>query len=144
MKRIVMGIAVIPAALIAILGTPAGAASPCGERVLLDWSDNGRIDKLYALPCYDEAIAEMPADLRDYTDAPEVITRALAAAVRGGGDAGGSSSAGVAPEIDTSRASSAPIALLGLGAIALLTFGLGGFGFVVRRVRARHEHTTTA
>jgi hypothetical protein len=141
MNRIVTGIAVIAAALIFILATPVGAATPCGERVLLDWSDNGRIDKLYALHCYDEAIAAMPTDLRDYTNASEVITRAFAVASRGGGDSGSSSGTSATPEIDTSGPSSVPIALLALGGLALLVFSLGALAFLMRRLRDRHEHT---
>jgi hypothetical protein len=61
---------------------PAGAATPCGERVLVDWWNDGRIDRVYALHCYQNAIDRMPADIRDYTDAAEVIDRALQSAVR--------------------------------------------------------------
>jgi hypothetical protein len=31
----------------------AAAAPPCAERVIADWSDNGRVDRLYALHCYE-------------------------------------------------------------------------------------------
>jgi hypothetical protein len=62
----------------------AHAASPCGERVLLDWSDNGRVDRLYRLSCYEDALDDLPADIRDYTDAADVIERALYSAVREG------------------------------------------------------------
>ena len=65
--------------------------------MLGDWSDNGRIDRVYALPCYEEAIATLPTDIRDYTNASDVIDRAMTTAVRGdpgeppGGDASPSS-----------------------------------------------------
>ena len=62
---------------------PAHAATPCGKKVLADWFDNGRIDRLYPLNCYEEAIDAIPDDLRDYADAGDVITRALQAALRG-------------------------------------------------------------
>jgi hypothetical protein len=62
---------------------PASAATKCGKRVLADWFDNGRIDRLYPLNCYEEAIDAIPDDLRDYADAEDVITRALQAALRG-------------------------------------------------------------
>jgi hypothetical protein len=64
------------------LAGPA-AASKCGDKVLGDWFDNGRIDRLYPLHCYEEAIDSIPADIRDYADAEEVISRALQAAVSG-------------------------------------------------------------
>ena len=60
-------------------GGPASAATPCGKKVLADWFDNGRIDRLYPLNCYEEAIDAIPDDLRDYADAEDVITRALQA-----------------------------------------------------------------
>ena len=61
----------------------AGAATKCGERVLADWYDNGRIDKLYPLNCYEEAIDAIPNDIGPYVDAEDVITRALQGALRG-------------------------------------------------------------
>ena len=61
----------------------AGAATKCGAKVLADWYDNGRIDRLYPHHCYEDAIDAIPADLKPYADAEEVITRALQAALRG-------------------------------------------------------------
>lgn len=72
------------------LPSTAAAKMPCGKQVLNDWYDNGRIDKLYPLHCYEEAIDAIPVDIRDYADAEEVISRALQGALRGvltlGGD----------------------------------------------------------
>jgi hypothetical protein len=67
----------------------SAAATPCGEKVLADWFDNGRIDRIYPLHCYEEAIDAIPADLRDYADAEDVIGRALQAAINGDLAAGG-------------------------------------------------------
>jgi hypothetical protein len=67
----------------------AGAATKCGEKVLADWYDNGRIDKLYPLNCYEEAIDAIPDDIGPYVDAEEVITRALQGALRGSVVGGG-------------------------------------------------------
>jgi len=67
----------------------ATAATPCGEKVLGDWFDNGRIDRLYPAHCYEDAIDIIPDDIRDYADAEEVITRALQSALRGKLDEGG-------------------------------------------------------
>jgi hypothetical protein len=59
------------------VGAPsATAATPCGEAVILDWSD-GRIDRTYAPACYRDALARLPEDLRAYSTAPEDIERAL-------------------------------------------------------------------
>ena len=62
--------------------TPAGAATECGKKVLADWFDNGRIDRLYPLNCYEEAIDAIPDDIGPYVDAEDVITRALQGALR--------------------------------------------------------------
>ena len=61
----------------------AASATKCGKQVLADWFDNGRIDRIYPLNCYEEAIDAIPDDLRDYAGAEEVITRALQSALRG-------------------------------------------------------------
>ena len=55
----------------------ASAAPPCWERVIADWSDNGRVDRSYPLACYREAVKHMPEDLRAYSTAPAAIDRAL-------------------------------------------------------------------
>ena len=60
----------------------AGAASKCGERVFADWYDNGRIDRLYPLHCYEDALGYIPDDIGPYVDAEDVITRALQGALR--------------------------------------------------------------
>ncbi len=76
--------AVLAAAFVALsLSGTAAAATPCGKKVLADWFDNGRIDRLYPAHCYEDAIDAIPDDLRDYADAEEVITRALQSALRG-------------------------------------------------------------
>ena len=67
----------------------AGAATKCGQKVLADWYDNGRIDKLYPLNCYEEAIDAIPDDIGPYVDAEDVITRALQGALRNELDPGG-------------------------------------------------------
>jgi hypothetical protein len=64
--------------------SPAAAAgTPCGKKVLGDWFDNGRIDRIYPLHCYEDAINQIPPDLRDYANAEDVITRALQSALHG-------------------------------------------------------------
>ncbi|HWP34851.1 MAG TPA: hypothetical protein VNM66_04565 [Thermodesulfobacteriota bacterium] len=148
------------AAAVAALGGPgpALAAKPCAEQVLGDWWDNGRIDRLYPLHCYEEAIDIIPSDLRDYADADEVITRALQFALRGkldprggpdptrgegdqkGGQgrtpaapAGGEGSEAAPPTVDASGPSSLPIPLLVLGGMSLALLAAGGVGYLSRR-----------
>ena len=43
---------------------PAAAASDCAKRVVDDWFDNLRVDNLYPLHCYREAIKSLPSDAR--------------------------------------------------------------------------------
>jgi hypothetical protein len=125
--------------------------------VLADWFDNGRIDRLYPLHCYEDAIDAIPADLRDYADAEDVISRALQSALHGKlapggrdpspdgdgandkGDHPGSDGADAvdggqaAPNVDTSGPSSVPIPLLVLGGISIALLAAGGLGYVSRR-----------
>jgi len=72
--------ALVPAmALLALLvaAAPANAAPSCARLVINDWYDNGRVDRTYALHCYDDAIEALPRDVRDYSSAKEDIQRAL-------------------------------------------------------------------
>jgi hypothetical protein len=145
------------------LASTAGAATKCGKRVLADWYDNGRIDKLYPLNCYEEAIDAIPNDIGPYVDAEDVITRALQGAMRneldpggcdptadgsaddcknqgGNGKSGnGPDSTGQAlPPVDTSGPSSVPVPLLVLGGLSLALLAAGGLGYVSRRRQAAH------
>jgi hypothetical protein len=53
------------------------AAAPCWQRVTADWSADGRVDRVYPLACYREAVSHLPEDLRSYSSAPDDIHRAL-------------------------------------------------------------------
>jgi hypothetical protein len=50
--------------------------SKCGRAVLVDFSDNARVDRLYPLHCYQEALAATPGGMVGST-APKGIQRAL-------------------------------------------------------------------
>lgn len=167
--RTFLAIVALALSAVAALSTasPANAATPCGKKVLADWFDNGRIDRLYPLNCYEEAIDAIPDDLRDYADAEDVITRALQAALSGnlapggrdptpgdddptagnGSGSGGNGSGGsgdeggnpqAAPDVDTSGPSSVPIPLLVLGGMSIALLGAGGLGYLSRRRAAAH------
>jgi hypothetical protein len=65
-------------AVLAAAGQAAAAKKPsCAEQVVADWYDNGRVDYLYPLHCYREAIKSLPPDVKDYSSAKEEIERAL-------------------------------------------------------------------
>jgi hypothetical protein len=159
---IAAGVLALSAVAALATAAPASAATECGKKVLGDWFDNGRIDRLYPLNCYEEAIDAIPDDLRDYADAEDVITRALQAALRGelapggrdptpgdddptgGGPDDGSGGPGnsdnpeAAPGVDTSGPSSIPIPLLVLGGMSLALLAAGGLGYLSRRRAAAH------
>lgn len=139
-----------------VFSCPAAASAGCSDAVLDDWFDNGRVDRLYRLGCYDEAIDGIPSDIRDYSDAEAVISRALQAATRGKLAAGGlDPTPRSAPRIengdgmaspyesrvehapsaaaDSPRASSVPIPLLALGGVSLALLAAGGYGRISRR-----------
>jgi len=76
--------ALLASAFVALsLSDTAAAGTPCGDKVLADWFDNGRIDRFYAPHCYEEAIDAIPTDIGPYSDAEDVITRALQSSLRG-------------------------------------------------------------
>lgn len=139
MRRLLTFIAVLGISVVFGPSLIRAAEPPCSERVLSDWLDNGSIDRMYPLPCYDEAIAAMPTDIRDYTNAQDVIERALMSAVRDtttqppkaaqtpAPDAGG------AIAIDASGASTVPMPLLLLFGLALAVLAAGALGYLGRR-----------
>jgi len=84
----------------------AQTATPdCWKQVVNDWENNGRVDNVYAPPCYTQAIQHLNAypDLKGYSSAIEDIQAALYAVLheegRGGGGPGGPT--GVAPAEST-------------------------------------------
>jgi hypothetical protein len=148
--RAVASIVAVLAVGIALAATPppAGAASPCGKQVAEDWSDNGRIDGIYKLRCYQEGIDALPQEIRDYTNAEDVIRQAYLSV--GGGDRSSPPPSNtpddaddqpppqLAPAVDTSSTTSVPVPVFVLGALALVLLGAGALSYATRR-RARGE-----
>ena len=159
-------IAVLASAFVALsLTGTAAAATPCGKKVLADWFDNGRIDRLYPPHCYEEAIDAIPPDIGPYSDAEDVITRALQSSLRGKLAPGGrdptpgddnpgddpeppgtkppsdptdpNNPPHAAPDVDTSGPSSVPIPLLVLGGMSLALLAAGGLGYSRAAARPR-------
>jgi hypothetical protein len=130
------GLFIVLAALTASFahtGAAFAASVSCEEKVLTDWSDNGRVDGIYPLHCYQDAIARMPTDLRDYTNATDAINRALARRVTAESVQGGEPplAAGAVPA--ASGSSSIPLPLLVLAVVSVVVLGAGGVGYLSRR-----------
>jgi hypothetical protein len=142
MARVCAGLFVVVSGAATLLGF-AGMANASGTRcenaVLSDWSDNGRIDRFYPLRCYRSALDAMPTDLRDYTNAGDVIRRALASAVSTEGvrkESPAKFAAGNDPQLGQPASSTIPLPLVALTAISLAVLAAGGLGYVSRRRRA--------
>lgn len=156
-------------ALGAATATPASAAS-CARAVINDWYKHGSVTGQYPIHCYSEALANLPEDVHQYSNAPDDIRRAMLLALRGdssggtkgpGGGGGptptgfgtptstGFLTAGKGPKKDTGfinnvfgtfgpkNASSIPLPLIILAAVALLLLAAGAASFVARRLNAR-------
>jgi hypothetical protein len=84
-------LALMAAVVLAGIGSTAVPAKTrsCADLVIADWYDDGRISKIYPLACYRQAIAKLPPDVLDYSNAKEEIGRALAFASQGKPDPGG-------------------------------------------------------
>ena len=70
--------------------TAKATAAPVGSRgkkcwsdLVKDWYSDGRIDKTYEVHCYRDALKHLPPDVKAYSDAYDVISRALSSATRG-------------------------------------------------------------
>jgi hypothetical protein len=131
---------VIAAALAVLTGTAAAASASCDDKVLSDWSDNGRVDGIYPLQCYEAALDSMPTDLRDYTNAPDAIERALArATTRSAPKTGSADHVAAGSQVAAPAPSNLPLPLVALAAISFSVFGAGGLAYVVRRRRERRQ-----
>jgi len=147
-------------ALVAVMPTPAMAKQKtCAEQIVDDWYDNQRVDKLYPIHCYREAINGLPIDIKDYSDAQDAILRALAYRQANENDPGagggnikpiayrntadtvipieGPNTSASGPSANTSGPSSVPIPLIVLAGLAGLLLIAGGAGYVARRVQSR-------
>jgi hypothetical protein len=151
--------------LLAFGSSPAQAAKPCWERVIDDWTDNGRIDGVYSARCLEEARKNLPEDVRAYSDIEEKLDAELQESGRtaqggsgsGSGGSGGSDEPDIRvvgePEPDTgpkdegpidsvlgktqTDASSIPLPLIILATLALLLMAAGASGIVARKLKAR-------
>ena len=158
-------VVVLGMGVIALVSTaPAMAKTKsCAQQIVEDWYDNQRVDKLYPLHCYHEALDSLGPDTQDYTDLPEAILRALAYRQAGNSDPGagaagrngikpiawrrtsdvvtpiavGGTQAAADPAASTAGPSSVPIPLIVLAGLAGLLLIAGGAGYIARRVQSR-------
>jgi hypothetical protein len=73
---------------LALAGPAAAASKTCADDVIADWYGDGRVDKVFPLHCYQDAIRSLPVDVLDYSNAKQDILRALAFARKGKQDPG--------------------------------------------------------
>jgi len=121
---------------VVVLGDTATAAASCRQQLIADWSDNGRVDRIYPLDCYQQAIEAMAPDIRDYTDAQETIELALTMAVRkksGAKPATPTRSLAAARSVDTRGSAPVPLPLVALGALGVAALAAGGVTYAGRR-----------
>jgi len=146
--------------LLFVAAGPATAAAPCWKTLINDWYD-GRIDSIYPVACYQEALKHLPEDVQTYSSARDDIRAALASRLTpnkhgavpvalGKGDNGPKSGGGtkgrdggsgpvqeVAKKLGPKVATSFPIPLIVLAGIAGLLLAAGAAGFATRRIQAR-------
>jgi len=138
------------------------ATPGCDLAVINDWADNNRVDNIYAIPCYTQALQRLShyPDVEGYSSAADDIRNALLAAIRqdrgsggtggpgspsGSGGSGGSSGSNGSggPLTDAigkggpSSATSIPLPLIVLAALAGLLLLAAAGTWVARRIQAR-------
>jgi hypothetical protein len=156
---------VVGCAALAVCAAPAAAAPPpCWKSLLNDWLSDGKIDRTYAIPCYQQAIARLPRDVQNYSSAKDDILRALQVAITKGKGGGTTTTTATGPtttptttgtttttpqkhkrspfgnairKLTPGGVDSFPLPLLILGMLALLLIAAGIAGMVWRRIQDR-------
>jgi hypothetical protein len=88
-------------ALALLLLAPALARADAGDEVIKDCTHNGTLTKRYSQKAYQQALAELPADVDEYGDCRQIIRDAQLGAASGGS---GGSPAGSIPGIGPAAA----------------------------------------
>jgi hypothetical protein len=115
-----------------VIGVPAlagAAASGTAAQAITDCNDHDHLTQTYSSAVLRQALAQMPADVREYTDCFDVIERQLFKQLGQSGAAGGASST------SSSGSSGLPtwlIVVIVVLALAAITFG----ALALRRRRA--------
>ena len=63
--------------LAVLLPGRASAATPCWRQVLNDWTKHGAVTGSYPIHCYQQALKNLPEDVRDYSSAADDIFAAM-------------------------------------------------------------------
>lgn len=141
------------------------ATSTCWQQVINDWLDNNQVDRVYAIPCYTQAIQHLSQypDVAGYSSAEDDIRRAELAAIRldrgnggppslgGGGGPGGPGGGGstgpgkggggffnaIGDRLGPGNAQSIPLPLIVLAGLALLLLLAAGATWLARRIQSR-------
>jgi hypothetical protein len=114
-----------------VLALPATAS--IGSAALADCNAHDTLTKTYSVAQLQNALATMPATMKEYTDCHDVISRALNTALGNGGNGGGAGGGGGGSSFPT-----AVVVILVLLALAAATFG----AIEVRRRRAAADEGT--
>jgi hypothetical protein len=77
MPRLLLAGLAVAVALLAASPSVAHAATPCAQRVISDWTKDGKIDGHYSARCLRQAYRSVPEDLADYSSIKDDITAAL-------------------------------------------------------------------
>jgi len=129
LRRLLTAVAVVASCLL----IPATSALASGADVIRDCNDNGRLTKTYSQKEYRQALAQMPADIKQYTDCEGIIRRAqlgLPGSTGGPAANAGTPFAGATPE--EQQAAQNDIAQAGqAGGAPQLVGGKGKGGFYV-------------
>jgi hypothetical protein len=92
MRFIALGCAMT--ALAAASGGLPSALAAGGNAIINDCEANGQLTRNYTVPQLEHALAAMDAEVKQYTDCPDVIERALIRRKRAGGSGGSGNSSG--------------------------------------------------
>lgn len=146
--------AMLGAAAFATGASAATSGAPCWRQVINEWVKNDRVSATYPLHCYNDAIAHVPNDLRQYSSIEEDILAARQQAARLGdkprvlaghvqpNQTAATPSNGLynqaVDSLSPNNADSMPLPLLILAGLSLILIAAGGAGLVTRRVKARN------
>jgi hypothetical protein len=163
-KPLVLALIAVVAAL-AIPGT-AQAARPCWKDLVDDYWADFRVDKVYPVSCYRDAMESLPRDVDEYSDAQDDLRRALLDAIRDqrnnsgfreeeeseegealppvDDEGGGGFFQQVIDKLGPKNADAVPVPILVLGGIALLLFGAAGVSYGARWLQERQAQIATS